>query len=571
MNLFGLFLAALALDLALGDPAWAWHPVRLIGQLIKAMEKIARRRPGRLRLRGVGLALFVVGLTWMAGLAWQHASGWLDLRLNLDGWLYIAGSVLLLKSSFAVRDLIKHAWVVQKELEAGDLIRARIAVGRMVGRDVTTLDERGVRRACLESVAESLGDGVVAPLLFAALGGPALALAYRALNTLDSMVGYKDERYLELGWASARLDDAANWIPARIAAALSALAAFALGLDGRAAWKTAWTDGPKQPSPNAGWPEGAFAGALGVQLGGPLQYRGRTSNKPSLGEALKPLDIEASRMSLKLYALASLLAVLLAAGLSVALHAEAIEARDLTYSAQDGTRLAATWAAGTPSKARPLILLVPGFGQWYGTRTMRYVSSLLTPTADVLCLAMRGNGPSGGRYQFGAEEAPDVVAALKAIPAPRGPLVVLGLSLGAYISVRAVAEYGLKPSRLLLVSCPTKLESIVSSGGAFLNPLVLPFQKASLAVPQEADFFFRWGALFSDKPSAADLAPKLACPTAFLVGSRDRLVFPRLSKQVFDAVKAPKTYDAWADGLHAETMALQHPKEFQAWVAQALR
>ncbi len=140
--------------------------------------------------------------------------------------------LILLKSSFAIRDLLAHALAVQRELEAGDLTRARLAVGRIVGRDVSTLDERGIRRACLESVAESLGDGVVAPLFYAVLGGPALALAYRAVNTLDSMVGYKDEHYLELGWASAKLGRPASWVPARLAALITALAAGMLGLDG---------------------------------------------------------------------------------------------------------------------------------------------------------------------------------------------------------------------------------------------------------------------------------------------------------------------------------------------------
>jgi adenosylcobinamide-phosphate synthase len=188
MSPFWCFALALALDLALGDPAWAWHPVRLIGRGITEGEAWARRAAD-LRLAGVGLLLGMSALTW--SLAWGalRLLGQADAWLGLRGWLALAGAALLLKSSFAIRDLLQHARAVLLELEAGDLIRARVAVGRIVGRDVSALDERGVRRACLESVAESLGDGVVAPLFYAALGGPALALAYRAINTLDSMVG----------------------------------------------------------------------------------------------------------------------------------------------------------------------------------------------------------------------------------------------------------------------------------------------------------------------------------------------------------------------------------------------
>jgi adenosylcobinamide-phosphate synthase len=321
MKILWLFALALALDLGLGDPAWAWHPVRLIGQLIKFFEGRARQRGSALRRRGIGLALFVVGLTWLLATAALRGLEQIDVQFDCHAWLWLAGAAVLLKSSFAIRDLLAHARAVQRELDEGDLARARLAVGRIVGRDVSTLDERGVRRACLESVAESLGDGVVAPLFYAALGGPALALAYRAINTLDSMVGYKDEHYLELGWASAKLDDLASWVPARLAALITALAAGMLGLDAGAALKTALADAPQQPSPNAGWPEGAFAGALGVQLGGPVSYRGRSSVKATLGAALQPLDAAASAASLRLYACASGITVFLAALLSAGLDA----------------------------------------------------------------------------------------------------------------------------------------------------------------------------------------------------------------------------------------------------------
>lgn len=312
----GLLVLALLMDLALGDPDRAWHPVRLLGRLIQGLERLARRDARRQRLRGLGLALVVVGLAYLAGLAWTGAAAWADARWGLGGWLALGAGALLVWSCVAVRGMLDHARPVLAALEQGDLARARAAVGLMVGRDTDQLDERGVCRALVETVAEGLCDGVLAPLGYALLGGPALALAYRAANTLDSMVGYRDERYAELGWASARLDDLLNWVPARLAAGFTALAAPALGLDAWRALACAWRDAPAQPSPNSGWPEGAFAGALGVQLGGPLRYGGRASHKALLGEARRPLDLAACRRGVTLFLAASVLAVAVLEALS---------------------------------------------------------------------------------------------------------------------------------------------------------------------------------------------------------------------------------------------------------------
>jgi adenosylcobinamide-phosphate synthase len=306
----GLLLGALALDAAFGDPDRAWHPVRRLGALITWGEGVARRDQRHLKLRGVGLALFVVGSAYLSGLVLVHAAALADQRWALQGWLSLGVQSLLVWLTLAVRGMLEHTAPVLAALKAGDLARARVAVGRIVGRDTSQLDERGVCRACLESVAEGLADGVIAPLFFAALGGAPLALAYRAVNTLDSMVGYKDERYLKLGWASARLDDVANWLPARKAALFTMVAALPLGLRAGAAWRMARRDAPKQPSPNSGWPEGAFAGALGVQLGGPIKYRGRVSEKATLGEPLLPLDLGALQRARRLFVMASVAAVL---------------------------------------------------------------------------------------------------------------------------------------------------------------------------------------------------------------------------------------------------------------------
>jgi adenosylcobinamide-phosphate synthase len=208
-----------------------------------------------------------------------------------------------------MRSMCTHALDVLRPLEQGDVAAARRAVARIVGRDTADLDAAGVCRACLESVAESLGDGVVAPLFFAALAGAPAALAYRAANTADSMIGHRDPRYAELGWASARLDDVLNWIPARLAALCTAFAALPLGLAPWRSLRTAWTDGPLQPSPNSGWPEAAFAGALGVQLGGPLRYRGEAVIKAFLGPPLRSLDPAMGRKALALFLAATLVCV----------------------------------------------------------------------------------------------------------------------------------------------------------------------------------------------------------------------------------------------------------------------
>jgi adenosylcobinamide-phosphate synthase len=302
-------LLALGLDALLGDPNRAWHPVRLMGALVLRLERLARRDERRLKLRGAGLALLVVALAYLVGLGLLEAAAWADLRFGLQGWLTLGVGAVLLWSTIAVRSMAEHAIAVLAALEARDLPLARLAVARMVGRDSADLDERGVCRALLETVAEGLCDGVIGPLFFAAIGGAPLALAYRAANTLDSMLGYKDEHYARLGWASARLDDLLSWIPARKAVVFTVLASLALRLDALGALRTARRDGPKQPSPNSGWPEGAFAGALGVQLGGPLRYRGRVSEKSLLGEARRPLDAAACRQGLTLYLVASVAAV----------------------------------------------------------------------------------------------------------------------------------------------------------------------------------------------------------------------------------------------------------------------
>ncbi len=292
---------ALALDLLLADPRSPWHPVRLMGRMIAAADQSRVRS----RLRGLALALGLPALWALAG--W--ATLW-SVERSFGPAAAWAASAVMIWLCVSVKDMIRHVRAVSDALNRGDLEAARGAVGMVVGRDTARLDMGGVSRAAMESLAESLCDGVVAPLFYAALGGAPAALAFKALSTLDSMVGYKRQPYLDFGWASARLDDLANYLPARISAALLAgLAAFKGR--GLGAWSAAWKGGPLQPSPNSGWPEGAFAGALDVELGGPISYQGAASEKARLnpgGRAPQPADLPGA---MRLFLAASLLAFVL--------------------------------------------------------------------------------------------------------------------------------------------------------------------------------------------------------------------------------------------------------------------
>lgn len=244
--------------------------------------------------------------------------------------------------------------------------------------------------------------------------------------------------------------------------------------------------------------------------------------------------------------------------------------RALTLSAADGLRLSAALYQAEPPKARVLVI-APGFGQRSGIKPMRFIAGMLTPTTDVLLLDFRGTGDSQGRYHFGAEEQQDLQAAL-AWAAPRWEGVdVMGISLGGYIAVRASAEGPVKPRRLLLVSPPTKVDDVAWSGGIFTHPLAMVRAPRFNLEHHEVDIFFRWGSIFAAKPSAADLAAKLDMPAHFLVGAKDSLVYPRLTRRIFDAVPGPKTWDEWPQGGHAEQMALVDPPAFQAWALRSLQ
>lgn len=281
--LYQQILLAMMLDLLLGDPRWLPHPVQGIGWLAQRSEAPLRRLISNPKLAGIIAVLLVVGSTVLVGFGLLRTAALLH---PLAGDLV---AILLLYTCFATRSLHDHALAVYRPLVAGDLTEARQRVGWLVGRDTDQLDEGEVTRAAVESVAENTVDGCTAPLLIACVGGPLGALAYKAISTLDSTFGYKDERYLQFGWASARLDDLTNLLPARLTALLIVPATLLLRLDAGTAWRIFWRDRHNHPSPNGGQIESAVAGALGVRLGGVNSYFGQHSSRPFMGDPLQPL------------------------------------------------------------------------------------------------------------------------------------------------------------------------------------------------------------------------------------------------------------------------------------------
>jgi adenosylcobinamide-phosphate synthase len=275
--------AALLLDAAFGEPPEHLHPTVWMGRAISAFEKRALRlkTPEARKRAGAVLALSLPGLVFLSTAAALNAAP--------RGLRWALGAVLT-STTLSMRGLAEAAEAVERELRAGRLEGARERVGEFVGRDTGGLSEAEVCRAAVESVAENTSDGVVAPMLYGLLFGAPGALAYKAVNTLDSMVGYRKGPYEDLGWASARLDDLANLVPARatvIVAAVSGRPATAL--------RTARKYGPLTASPNAGWAEAAFAGALGVRLGGVNTYGGVTKEGPVLGEGRSPAPRDVGR------------------------------------------------------------------------------------------------------------------------------------------------------------------------------------------------------------------------------------------------------------------------------------
>jgi adenosylcobinamide-phosphate synthase len=275
--------AAFLLDFVLGDPERAPHPIRWMGSLIKTWENPFRRFPVAAIWSGSVFALVLVSGTWFITFIIVWAAHF------VHPWFGLFMNIVLIYYTLSVKSLKTESLKVLNQLESGSLSEAKKQLSKIVGRDVTLLDETGVARAAVETVAENLVDGVISPLFYAALGGAPLAMAYKMINTLDSMIGYKNKRYKEFGRFAAGLDDAANFIPARLSVIVIACAAFFIRLSPYKTFQTALRDGRKHLSPNSGIPEAAFAGALEIQLGGANYYHGELVEKPYIGEPIRSI------------------------------------------------------------------------------------------------------------------------------------------------------------------------------------------------------------------------------------------------------------------------------------------
>lgn len=285
------------LDILIGDPRWAPHPVRWIGRAVSWLEVFLRllfRGPIMERIGGTFMALLLPTIVYFI------ASYIISLSFDLNFYAGLIATIYFGYTTIALGDLVKEAGSIEKRLRSDDLEGARSGLAGIVSRETFYLDKSSIIRGTIESVSENSSDGIIAPLFYMALGGVPLAMAYKAINTLDSMIGYKTERYLHFGWASARLDDLANYIPARITGLLIVIASFIMRFNPTGAFRIMLRDGKKHDSPNAGIPEAAMAGALGVQLGGPSVYFGVMEDKPAIGDPISALSLDHIRKAIKI-------------------------------------------------------------------------------------------------------------------------------------------------------------------------------------------------------------------------------------------------------------------------------
>ena len=303
-------IAGYLLDLLLGDPEMLYHPVRLIGKYISFAEKHLRKRGGNLQIS----ALILTASTTLLTMAAVALILWL-LKLAGDVPLFI-GMALLDWMGIAVTCMAKEARGVGRALKLG-VGPARKQVARIVGRDTQNLTEEEIIKATVETVAENTTDGVISPILYALIGGPVLLWGYKAVNTLDSMVGYMDEKYRDIGWSSAKLDDVLNYIPARLTALLMAFAARLTGMDGKNALRIVRRDHANHKSPNSAWSEAAAAGALHIQLGGTHLYFGKPVEKPTIGDEDRPAEEEDIRRVNSLLYVTSFLMILITAAVGL--------------------------------------------------------------------------------------------------------------------------------------------------------------------------------------------------------------------------------------------------------------
>ena len=311
----GACTAGFVLDFIFGDPSWLYHPVRIIGKGIELGERILRKlfREKHLVLAGAVLWVIIAGLSFLIPL------GLLFLAQKIHPGVRFALETFWCFQILAGRSLCRESGKVYDRLQEDDLPGARRAVSMIVGRDTESLTGEGVTKAAVETVAENTSDGVTAPLIYMMIGGAPLGFLYKAVNTMDSMLGYKNDRYLYFGQIPAGMDDIFNYIPARITALAMIAAAYLTGLDGRNAWRIYRRDRKKHASPNAAQTESVCAGALRVQLAGDAVYFGKLYKKELIGDRLRPIEPRDIKRAQRLMYVTALLLLLLCGGMKAAL------------------------------------------------------------------------------------------------------------------------------------------------------------------------------------------------------------------------------------------------------------
>ena len=311
----GACTAGFVLDFIFGDPSWLYHPVRIIGKGIELGERILRKlfREKHLVLAGAVLWVIIAGLSFLIPL------GLLFLAQKIHPGVRFALETFWCFQILAGRSLCRESGKVYDRLQEDDLPGARHAVSMIVGRDTESLTGEGVTKAAVETVAENTSDGVTAPLIYMMIGGAPLGFLYKAVNTMDSMLGYKNDRYLYFGRIPAGMDDIFNYIPARITALAMIAAAYVTGLDGKNAWRVYRRDRKKHASPNAAQTESVCAGALRVQLAGDAVYFGKLYKKELIGDRLRPIEPRDIKRAQRLMYVTALLLLLLCGGMKAAL------------------------------------------------------------------------------------------------------------------------------------------------------------------------------------------------------------------------------------------------------------
>jgi len=305
------------LDLIIGDPHNIWHPVCGIGKLIsvaeKGLRKVFGQGKGRERVAGVLLVIIVCSISTLIPLGLIYLAG------RIHPYVQLVVMSVMCCQLLATKSLKDESMKVYRELEKEDLEGARYAVSMIVGRDTKSLDEKGVTKAAVETVAENTSDGIIAPLFYMAIGGPVLGFFYKAVNTMDSMVGYKNEKYQYFGTAAAKFDDIVNFVPARLAAFLMILGSGLMKMRFKNAWKIYVRDHANHASPNSAHTEAVMAGALGVQLAGDAYYFGKLHHKPTIGDPIREIEPKDIKRANGLLYMTSLLAMVLVVAVRICL------------------------------------------------------------------------------------------------------------------------------------------------------------------------------------------------------------------------------------------------------------